>query len=241
MLLNILYLERMIANINTTAFIPPAKEVPMTPVHIIGVQFSVFTRAAQFCCEEIGLPYSLGSEYEGKEFGLRSPALKTLNPFSKVPVLIDQGRILYETHAICRYLDSHYNQSHLQPGDAWQRAQMDQWCGVIANYVDKSIVRNFLLEFRLPRGENGSVRNDVVAAAMPEILNIVKILEAQLADQPFLLGEQLTLADIMLMPSLHYLSIAPHNQELLKIDSSLRTYVKNILERPSAKKVFLQS
>lgn len=211
----------------------------MTPVHIIGVQFSAFTRIVQFCCEEIGLAYSLGSEFNGQDFGIRTPALKTLNPFAKIPILIEQGKILYESQAICRYLDNQYNQSRLQPGDAWQRAQIDQWCGVIANYVDKNIVRNFLLEFRFPKGENGSVRKDVVAAAIPEIVNTVKILEDQLASQPFLLGNQLTLADIMLMPSLHYLSIAPHNQEILKSDSPLRTYVKNILQRPSAKNVFI--
>lgn len=211
----------------------------MTPVHIIGVQFSAFTRIVQFCCEEIGLAYSLGSEFNGQDFGIRTPALKTLNPFAKIPILIEQGKILYESQAICRYLDNQYNQSRLQPGDPWQRAQIDQWCGVIANYVDKNIVRNFLLEFRFPKGENGSVRKDVVAAAIPEIVNTVKILEDQLASQPFLLGNQLTLADIMLMPSLHYLSIAPHNQEILKADSPLRTYVKNILQRPSAKNVFI--
>lgn len=211
----------------------------MTPVHIIGVQFSAFTRIVQFCCEEIGLAYSLGSEFNGQDFGIRTPALKTLNPFAKIPILIEQGKILYESQAICRYLDNQYNQSRLQPGDAWQRAQIDQWCGAIANYVDKNIVRNFLLEFRFPKGENGSVRKDVVAAAIPEIVNTVKILEDQLASQPFLLGNQLTLADIMLMPSLHYLSIAPHNQEILKADSPLRTYIKNILQRPSAKNVFI--
>lgn len=211
----------------------------MTSVHIIGVQYSAFTRAVQFCCEEIGLAYSLDTQIDGQDFGMRTPALKTLNPFAKIPVVIDKGRVLYESQAICRYLDNQYNQSRLQPGDAWQRGKIDQWCGVIANYVDKNIVRNFLLEFRFPKGENGSVRMDIVATAMPEIVRTVKILEDQLADQPFLLGSQLTLADIILMPSLHYLSTAPYNQELLKADSPLRSYVRNILDRPSAKNVFI--
>lgn len=208
-------------------------------LHIIGLQFSAFTRIVQFCCEEIGLAYSLGTHFAGKEFGVRTPALKTLNPFAKIPVLIDEGRILYESQAICRYLDCHYNESRLQPGDAWMRAQLDQWCGAIASYVDKNIVRNYLLEFRFPKGEGGNVRLDVVEAAVPEVLDTVDILEQQLADGPFLLGDEFTLADIMLMPSLHYLLQVPDNQRLIKMGSPLRTYISTILARPAAKNVFI--
>lgn len=81
----------------------------MTSVQIIGVQYSAFTRAVQFCCEEIGLTYKLGTQINGQEFGMRTAALKTLNPFAKIPVVIEQGKTLYESQAICRYLDNQYN------------------------------------------------------------------------------------------------------------------------------------
>ena len=206
--------------------------------HIVGVQFSTFTRAVQFLCEELALEYSLGADYQGIHYGMRTTELKSLNPFGKVPVLIEGDKILYESVAICRYLDNQYNQSQLQLHNTWMRAQVDQWCAVIAQYVDKAIVRDFLLEYRFPKGENGSVRMDVVAAAIPNILEVVALLEQQLDENNYLVANQFSLADILLTPMLHYLLQVPNNDKLVASTSVLRSYLARILERPSAQKVF---
>lgn len=208
-------------------------------VHIIGVQFSSFVRAVQFCCEEIGIDYQLGTRLGELDYSIRSPALKSLNPFGKVPVLVHEGRALFETQAICRYLDNQWNQARLQPADPFLRAQVDQWCAAISLYVDKAIVRNYLLEFLLPKGENGSVRTEVAAAAMPEIIAVVALLEQQLAERDYLVGDSFTLADIMLAPILHYLAGAPHNADLLSQQSPLRRYLQRLLARPAAAKVLV--
>jgi glutathione S-transferase len=208
-------------------------------VHIVGVQFSSFTRAVQFCCEEIGLGYSLSTIVDGVEHGLRTPGLKSLNPFAKVPVLLDKGSALYETQSICRYLDNAYNRGGLQPQDPWQKAQVDQWCAAITAYVDKAVVRNYLLEFLFPKGENGSVREDIVAAAMPDVMAVVEIVERQIATREFLVGNQFSLADVMLAPVVNYLVGGPHNADMVQKDSVLRAYTARILARPAAKNVFV--
>lgn len=210
-----------------------------TQLHIVGVQFSNFVRSVQLCCEEIGVPYTLGTQVNGQQYELRSEELKSLHPFGKVPVLLHDGKALYEAQVICRYLDNTFNHSRLQPDDPWRRAQVDQWCAAITLYVDKCIVRNYLLEFLFPKGENGSVRKDFAAAAIPEILSTVNILEKQLGNNNFFVANQFTLADIMLIPILHYLSIAPDNEVLLKNTSPLRDYVARHLARPAAKNVFI--
>ena len=208
-------------------------------VHIVGVQFSAFTRAVQFCCEEIGLEYSLGPIVNGHEYALRGPALRSINPFGKVPVLLDGNYTLYETQTICRYLDNVYNQSRLQPQEARQRALVDQWCAAITAYVDKAIVRNFLLEYLFPKGENGSVREDMVAAAIPKVINIVEILEQQLGERDFLVGDQFTLADVMLAPMANYLVTGPRHADLVKQDSAVRRYADRMLARSATKAVFI--
>lgn len=208
-------------------------------VNIVGVQFSNFVRAVQFCCEEIGVSYALGTELNNQQYELRSAALKTLHPFGKVPVLFYEGKTLFETQSICRFLDNHFNLSRLQPDDPWLRAQVDQWCAAISIYADKAIVRNYLLEFLFPKGENGSVRKDAVAAAIPDVLTTVAILEKQLGNRQFLVGDEFTLADIMVTPMLHYLSGAPNNAELINSDSPLRDYIKRNVARPAAKHVFI--
>jgi len=208
-------------------------------LHIIGPQFSSFTRTVQFCCEELELNYSLGLEYQGSEYALRSQALLELNPFGKVPVLLYRGQALFESQAICRFLDNQFNGARLQPDDPWQQAQMAQWCAAITQYVDKAIVRDYLLEFVFPRGEGGQVRLDKVEAAVPDILRMVTNLECQLGDREYLVAGQFTLADIQLMPIAHYLVGAPRNDQLVAESSPLRAYVARLLARPSARKVFV--
>lgn len=208
-------------------------------LHIVGVQFSAFTRAVQFCCEEIGVNYTLGAVINGQEYRMGSQALKPLNPFIKMPILLDGERVLYETQSICRYLDNTYNQARLQASDPWQKTQVDQWCAAITAYVDKVIVRDYLLEFLFPKGENNSVRMDAVAAAIPAVINLVEILEQQLGERDFLVGEQFTLADIMLAPALTYLVAGPNNTDLVKSNSVLRKYAARLLARPAAKSVFI--
>lgn len=208
-------------------------------LHIVGVQFSAFTRAVQFCCEEIGVNYTLGPVVNGQEYRMGSSALKPLNPFIKMPVLLDDGRVLYETQSICRYLDNTYNHARLQTRDPWQKAQVDQWCAAITAYVDKVMVRDYLLEFLFPKGENNSVRMDVVVAAIPAVMHLVEILERQLGERQYLVGDEFTLADIMLAPALTYLIAGPNNSDLVKNDSLLRDYAARILARPAAKNVFV--
>lgn len=208
-------------------------------LQLIGMQFSVFVRAAQFCCEEIGLEYQIGADYKGIHYGLRTAELASLNPFGKVPVLIQGDKVLYETFAICRYLDNQFNQARLQPEDTWLRAQVDQWCSTLATYIDKVIVRDFLLEYRFPKGENGAVRMDVVNAAIPEIIAKIALLEAQLGNRNYLVGDAFTLADIMLMPMLNYLLQVPNNNMLVREESPLRAYALRMLQRPAAKNVFI--
>lgn len=54
---------------------------------------------------------------------LRKPDFKAINPRGKVPVIVDEGFVLYESSAILEYLDDAYPQTaRLFPGDAQQRA-----------------------------------------------------------------------------------------------------------------------
>ncbi len=51
-------------------------------------------------------------------------------PFGQVPVLDDDGFELYESRAICRYLDEKAN-GPLRPGDARGRARMEPWISIV--------------------------------------------------------------------------------------------------------------
>ncbi|WP_355660751.1 glutathione S-transferase family protein [Halomonas salifodinae] len=208
-------------------------------VHILGPQFSNFVRSVQYCCEEKGIAYTLGMTLEGEPVGLRSPAHRALHPFGKVPVLLHGERRLYESVAICRYLDAAFDGPALQPADAWARAEVDQWCAVLAGYVDQALVRHYLLELVFPKGPEGRVREAEVAAATPEVARMLALLEAQLGEQAYLLGDALTLADTLAAPMLDYLANLPQAAPLLAPHPALAAYLERLRERPAGRRVLV--
>lgn len=210
-----------------------------TPVHIVGPQFSTFVRSVQLCCEEKGIPYTLGAETDGRPLVMHSSEHFALHPFGKVPILLHGERRLIETPSICRYLDAAFDGPALQPEDPWLRAQVDQWTGVLALYVDQALVRRYLLEFVFPKGVHGAVREDAVAAAQPEVVRLLGLLEQQLAQGDYLVGDDFTIADAIAAPMLDYLADMPAAKDLLAETPRLMAYIARLRARPAAARVLV--
>lgn len=206
-------------------------------IQILGPTFSTFVRTVMLCCEEKSIAYQAGWSLGGSDIGSKSAEHQALHPWSKVPVIKHQGLTLYETGSILRYLDTAFAGIALQPADPVQRALVDQWCGAIGSYVDKALVRDYLLEFAFPKGENGAVRLTEVAQAEPAVKQTLALLATQLGEQPFLCGEQLSLADLMLLPMLNYLAGLPLGGGLLSEQPALKAYLQRLRSRPSARAV----
>lgn len=202
-------------------------------VHIHGPRFSTFVRSVMLCCEEKGVPYELGLEKENAA-GQR---LSDLHPFGKLPVLLHGERVIYETAPICRYLDNAFEGAALQSDDPYQRALEDQWTHAITCYIDKPIVRDYLLEFAFPKGEGGSLRKDVVLANTPAVRQSLATLESQLAEQSFICGEQFSIADALLIPMLDYLSGLPQGIDLFEESQNCLLYIERMRERASCRRV----
>ncbi|HEY6528735.1 MAG TPA: glutathione binding-like protein [Cellvibrionaceae bacterium] len=69
---------------------------------------------------------------------------------------------------------------------------------------DLIFVRQYLLEFVFPKGENGQLRDDVVQAVTPAVKNHLALLSTALSNKYFWVGDQLSLADLLLLPMLDY-------------------------------------
>lgn len=208
-------------------------------VHIYGPRVSNFVRSVQLCCEEKGVAYTLGDVVGGEKREYQGSWHLALNPFAKVPVLLHGERHLCETASICRYLDAAFDGPALQPEDPWQRAQVDQWSAVLTLYVDQAIVRRYLKELLFPQGEDGSIRMDRVQEAEPEVARMLTLLEAQLGEREFLVGERFTIADALAVPMLDYLSKLPRAAPLVADAPLLSAYVQRLRERPSGSQVLL--
>lgn len=205
-------------------------------IHIYGPQFSNFVRTVQLVCEEKEIPYSVGLEVAGKEAAFKGEQHEKWHPFKKVPVLIQNDFILCETASICRYLDQLPETTPL-PTSNKNIAEVDQWCQFISIYLDKAIMRNYLLEFVFPKGENGKPRVEVIRSNLPTLHKALKTIETQLEKRSFIVGNTYTLADAFLAPILYYIKISPTDFFALDPSSSLYRYATQMESRASGKVV----
>ena len=75
----------------------------MSDITLYGFPPSSYTWTARMVAEEKGISHDL----EPIEFG--SDALKALHPFGKIPIMTHGDLTLYETAAICRYIDEAFD------------------------------------------------------------------------------------------------------------------------------------
>lgn len=205
-------------------------------IHIYGPTFSNFVRSVMLVCEEKDIAYTVGFEVDGTEVAFKSEQRLKLHPFGKIPVLLDKGLVLPETASICRYLDDN---KQLQPSDKRDYARHDALCALISIDIDRVLVREYLLEFAFPKGENNSVRFDVVKEVQPKAAATLAIIEKMLTEDTCLAAKEFTIADALLAPILHYIACLPAGFNLLTDYPKVEQYLADLMARPSCQKVLI--
>ncbi|MGO4814658.1 glutathione S-transferase family protein [Cupriavidus sp. 2MCAB6] len=160
---------------------------------ILGKASSINVRKVLWCCDELGLPFvreDWGSGYRATD----SAEFLVLNPNAMVPVIDDDGFVLWESNSIIRYLASRYGDGTLYPGTARERARVDQWMDWQATELNNAWRYAFMALVRqspLHRDERE------IAVSVASWSRHIGILERQLADTgAYVAGERFTLADI---------------------------------------------
>jgi glutathione S-transferase len=168
------------------------------------------------------------------EFGAhREEPHLSRHPFAKVPAFEHDGFALYETQAILRYIDEGFPSSPLQPTELHKFARMNQIIGIVDSYVYPSIVAAIVFNRVLAPRFGLPVDEAAVAAAMPRARLCLSEISRLMDDQPYLAGERISLADLMLVPILHYVDRVPEGTALLGEHPALRAWMARIAERQS--------
>ena len=93
---------------------------------IIGRKSSSNVQEVLWACAEMGIDYD--REDAGREFGVvDTDEFFALNPNRKVPVLIEDDFVLWESNAIVRYLAQEHGQGTLYPSDPKALASAGRW------------------------------------------------------------------------------------------------------------------
>jgi glutathione S-transferase len=200
---------------------------------LYGLPRSVYTRIARLALEEKAIPYRL-EEVEIFGPGGVPPEHLGRHPFGRIPVFAHGGFQLYETLAICRYIDEAFSGPGLQPSSPALRARMMQVAGLLDAYAYRPMVWGvFVQRVRVPlRG--GVPDEEVIRASLPAVEKSLDAIAAIQADAPFLAGDRLTLADLHAYPMLRYLSLAPEGASAIAARPSIAGWLRAFGERDSA-------
>jgi glutathione S-transferase len=201
-------------------------------VVLYGLSRSVYTRIARLVLEEKGVEYTL---HEVEVFGASGVPAEHLarHPFGRIPVLAHGDLQVYETAAICRYVDESFPGPRLQPPTPVARARMAQFIGVLDSYAYRPMVWGvFVQRVSLPlRG--GIADEGVVAGATKQAVTALDALASLQGEGPYLIGNSLSLADLHAFPMLKYLSLAAEGMALLAARPRLLAWLARIDQRPS--------
>lgn len=145
----------------------------------------------KYVCDYLGIPYDW-NEVDVLSGVTRSTDFLKINPAGQIPtVVFDNGRVLAQSNAIMRYLA---RDSDLIPADRWLEAKMDEWLfwEQYSHEPSIAVVRFLVVLKGVPRPEIDSTLINKGESALDRM-------ELALADQKYIVGEQLSLADIALL------------------------------------------
>jgi glutathione S-transferase len=162
-------------------------------LRIWGRRNSINVQKVMWAVAELGLPHEridAGGPFGGvdtEEFG-------ALNPNHRIPVIDDGGTVIWESHAIVRYLATRYGVGTLAPEDLGVRAQSDMWTDwVLADLQPAFIGGVFWNFYRTPEAQRNwpLIRQGIARSSI-----LFRLLDRHLENRDFIAGSTLTFGDI---------------------------------------------
>ena len=159
-------------------------------IKIFGRKSSCNVQKVIWLCSELKIDFET-KDYGGKYGRTKEESYKALNPNSTVPLIDDEGFFLYESNAIIKYLSNKYDYLKLEDHKIIaKRDQWMDWAGFTLAAPCAIITLNLIL---LPPEKRDASK---VSKAKEQVLSLLKILNNQLGDNQYLLGQEFSLADI---------------------------------------------
>jgi len=155
------------------------------------------------------------------------PEFLALNPNGRLPCIVDDGFVLFESLAITLYLAKKHALGTLYPATLEDEARAWQWSLWALNEVDRGVNIWSLHAVRLPPDERDAAKRN---EALQVLAAPFRVLDAAVAQRSYLLGEAFSIADLNVAAVISRavdmdLSAMPH----------LKAWLTRCLERPAAR------
>lgn len=205
----------------------------MTKTIVYGVPGSPYVRSALLGLEEKNARYALARMPFGST---KEQSHLERHPFGRIPVLEHVGFTLYETQAILRFVDDVFPGERLQPADPYLAARMNQFVGIVDWYFRSQVSATISFNRLVAPRFGIAVDEGVVARALPDAERCLREIDRLRGDAAFLVGPQITIADLMLAPQMALLAETPEGTAMLPSYPRLSVWLARLAERPSMMK-----
>ena len=159
---------------------------------------SVNVQKVVWCADELGLAYERIDA--GGKFGVNdTPGYLAMNPNGLVPVIEEDGFVLYESNAIVRYLAARAG-SALFPADLRRRADVDRWMEWQSTNYTPAMGPAFWQLVRTPEAQRDRA---AIEASRAKSEKLTGVLDAHLAKRRYLSGDAFSAADLVVCCAAH--------------------------------------
>jgi glutathione S-transferase len=150
-----------------------------------------------------------------------------LQPFGQVPILEEDGFVLFESGAIVLYIST--RSETLLPKEPAPRARATQWLIAALNSIEPFVMDVARIDlFYADEDWAKQRRPGAVAFAQRRLAS----LSQALGDKPYLDGERFTAGDLMMSTVLRIL----HHTDIVASDKRLAAYLERCTDRPAFKR-----
>jgi glutathione S-transferase len=178
----------------------------------------------RWALEEAGLPYKTRLLEQGDQ---DKPEYRGMQPFGQVPILEDDGLVLFESGAIVLHIGE--RSETLLPKEAGARARATQWLIAALNSIEPFVMNVALIDLFYAKEEWAKMRRP---SAVEFVQKRLSALSNSLGDKPFLDGDRFTAGDLMMTTVLRILK----HTDIVSGDKRLAAYVERCTARPAFKR-----
>lgn len=194
--------------------------MPSTPILFYNMALSGHSHRVRMLLQMMKLPFT-SVEVNLKQAEHKRPSFLALHPFGQVPVIDDNGTVVWDSAAILVYLAGKYGDGRLLPADPVGAAAVQRWLSVAAGaVVNGPMAARVSLVFQRPTD---------MEQAHAVSAQLFSVLEPFLGTQPYLAAQHLTIADLAMYS---YIAHAPEGGITLVPYPSIRAWLARIEGAP---------
>ena len=191
---------------------------------------SINVQKVVWALEELGLAYQRNEA--GGPFGVvDTPEYRRLNPNGLVPVVEEDGFVLWESNAIVRYFCAKDGAGGLLPDDLRVCADADRWMDWQATTFTPATHQAFHGLIRTAPEKRDPA---AIAASVAKTEPMAALLDAHLAERPYVTGDAFTMGDIAVGAAAHRWLNLPIERETRP---NVEAWYARLKARPGAQQI----